>query len=446
MNDSLEILSREPIDKKSKTVDTKQFAKFTAPIESFCANTRIHLVRPDILLKNCCRLTRLFVFEQMIPSVPLRRMFYIMSKPTVPPPPCNRHIRKLMPYPPGKPIEEVQREFGLDSVVKLASNENPLGPSPRAVKAMHSAATEMHLYPDGAGFYLKQALADRLGVAPEEIILGNGSDEITTFLGQCYLGPRRGLVTSEYAFIRYKMAAEAAGAPTTVVKMKNMRHDLAAMAKAIDPRTAMICLDVPCNPTGCGLSSRTLIQFLNRVPSETIVLLDQAYHEYAAGTNSDCPDGLVLRDRFPNLVVARTFSKAYGLAGLRIGYAVARREIVGDLDRIRPPFNANRMAQAAALAALDDKAHLRRAIQANARGMKQLEEGFQALGLKSWPSQANFILVDVGGDGREVFHELLKLGVVTRPMAGYGLTRCLRISIGTAAENRRCLNALGKVL
>ena len=362
-----------------------------------------------------------------------------------PPPPINRHLRKLLPYPPGKPIEEVRREFGLETVHKLASNENPLGPSPRAIEAMQAVAGEMNLYPDGSAFYLKQALAARLDVKPEELILGNGSDEVMLLLALAYLGRGRGLVTSDYAFVRYRMAAELAGGPVHLAPMRDMHHDLDALAGAVGPQTAMICLDVPCNPTGTSVGRHDFLTFMRHVPAEVMVVLDQAYYEYAGG-DKDYPDGLKLRRRFPNLMVLRTFSKAYGLAGLRIGYGVARPEIVSDLDRVRPPFNANRMAQAAALAALDDKAHLRRSVESNARGLAQLEQGFKALGLKTWPSKANFVLVDVGADGREVFQELLKRGVVTRPMAGYGLTTCLRISIGRPAANRACLGALAKVL
>jgi histidinol-phosphate aminotransferase len=361
------------------------------------------------------------------------------------PPKLNSHLKRLFPYPPGRPVEEVQREFGLTDVVKLASNENPLGPSPKALKAMGDAAGEMHFYPDGNGFYLKQALARRLGIAAGEIALGNGSDEITGFLAQAYLGPGRGLVTSNYAFVRYRMAAELVRAPVTLVPMKGMRHDVKAIARAVKATTAMVCLDVPCNPTGGSLTTREVVWLLKRLPSRTILMLDQAYHEYCAD-EADYPDGPALRREWPNLVVTRTFSKAYGLAGLRIGYAVARPEIVTDLDRIRPPFNTNRMAQAAALAALGDTAHLRRSVRVNAAGKRQLERGFDNLGVRRWPTHANFILIDIGCDGRAAFVELQRLGVIVRPMAGYGLASCLRVSIGTREENRMCLVAMGEVL
>lgn len=368
-----------------------------------------------------------------------------MAQQPAPVPQLNPHLKTLAPYPPGKPIEEVKREFGLDSVIKLASNENPLGPSPKALKAMAKVAAEMNLYPDGAAFYLKEALAQRLGIAADEIVMGNGSDEITVFLAQAYLNPARELITSTYSFVRYPMAAALAGARCTLIPMKDMKHDLNAIAAACGPDTAIVCLDLPCNPTGTIVTKRELTKFLEKVPRETIVVLDQAYFEFAAD-DPNFPDGLALRKKFPNLVVMRTFSKAYGLAGLRIGYAVTRPEIVHDLERVRPPFNANRLAQAAALAALDDVTHLKRTMDNNAKGLKLFEDGFKKMGLKSWPSWANFILVDIGRSGPETFKALLALGVVTRPMAGYGLTNFLRISIGTAAENRRCLAALKQVL
>lgn len=367
------------------------------------------------------------------------------KKTTVAPPKIRKHLEKIQPYPPGKPIEEVQREYGLDSVIKLASNENPCGPSPKAVKAMQAAAGEMHLYPDGGGFYLKDALAGKIGVKADEILLGNGSDEIVAFLAMAYLTPRRGLITSKYSFVRYRMAAELVGAPCTLVEMDDLCHDLDAIAAAVDKNTAMICLDIPCNPTGTLVTKRQMTAFLDKVPKDVIVVLDQAYFEFAE-SDPKFPDGLKLRKRFPNLIVLRTVSKAYGLAGMRLGYMVSRPEIVTDINRIRPPFNTNRMIQIGTIAALEDKAHLHKTLTTNAKGMAALEKGFAKLGLKSWPSYANFILVDMGRDCREVFEALLREGVVTRPMAGYGLGTCVRFSIGMPAENRRCLAALKKVL
>jgi histidinol-phosphate aminotransferase len=357
----------------------------------------------------------------------------------------NRHLKPLKPYPPGKPVEEIQRVYGLDDVIKLASNENPIGPSPKVVGVMASLAPGMNVYPDGSGYFLKKDIATHLGIREEELILGNGSDDITTFLAQCYLNRRRGMITSNYAFVRYRMAAMAMDAPLTLVPMKNMRHDLESISRAVDRSTAMVCLDIPCNPTGTIVNRRQIVRFMNRMPDDVLVVLDQAYFEYAIA-DPDYPDGLELRKRYPNLIVTRTFSKAYGLAGLRIGYAVADPDLIADLDRVRPPFNTNRMAQAAARAALSDRAHLRKCIKVNRAGMQQLEKGFVSLDLKYWPSHANFILVDVGRDCLEVYESLLRAGVITRPMDGLGLVNCLRISIGKSGENRRCLAALRKSL
>lgn len=376
-------------------------------------------------------------------------------------PPLLRHLLSLQAYPPGKPIEEVQRETGLADVVKLASNENPLGPSPKAVAAMQAAAGEMNLYPDGGGFYLKRKLAAALtdalaartaspsaGVAPEEIVLGNGSDEITLFLALCYLEAGRSIVTSQYAFVRYRMAAQLAGAETKLVPMPDFRHDAAALAAAVDETTQLIFIDNPCNPTGAMMNAEELKSLLEAVPPRVLVVVDEAYYEFASDDEA-YPDTLALREEFPNLIVTRTFSKAYGLAGLRIGYGIARPEVVRDLDRVRPPFNTNRMAQAAALAALDDTAHLERSLANNKKGMSYLADEFDSLGLTVVPSWGNFYLVDfssTGQSGAAIAEALMARGIIIRPMAGYGLTSHARISIGTAEENERLIAELGEVI
>ncbi len=356
----------------------------------------------------------------------------------------HKHLANVAPYPPGKPIEEVQREFGLKEVIKLASNENPLGPSPKALKAMAAAAREMNLYPDGAGYYLKRGIAKRLGVGEDEIILGNGSDEITLFLALCYLGPGRSIVTSDYAFVRYRMAAELMNARAKLVPMRDFRHDTAALGKAVDDSTVLLFLDNPCNPTGAMTTRRELARLLADVPRRVLVVVDEAYYEYACG-DADYPDTLALRRKHPNLIVTRTFSKAYGLAGLRIGYGIARKEVVADLERVRPPFNTNRMAQAAALAALSDSGHLKKSVANNEHGKKYLAGEFRKLGLRFIPTWANFILVDLsprGISGSELYEKLLRRGVIVRPMGGYGLKTFVRISIGTGEENRRLAEAL----
>ncbi len=358
--------------------------------------------------------------------------------------PLHPHLKGLAPYPPGKPIEEVQREFGLKEVVKLASNENPLGPSPRAMKAMSRVADEMNLYPDGAGYYLKQGIAKKLSVTPEEIVLGNGSDEITLFLALCYLGKDRSIVTSNYAFIRYTMAATLMNARTKIVPMRDFRHDVAGIIKAVDKTTAIVFVDSPCNPTGAILTQSELETLLKKIPSHVLVVLDEAYYEFARADKS-YPDSLALRKRYPNLIVTRTFSKAYGLAGLRIGYGIAPAAVTHDLDRVRPPFNTSRMAQAATLAALDDAAHLRRVIANNEKGKAQLNVALTRLGFRCLPSWGNFILAEVPKDcppGAELYASLLRKGVIVRPMDGYGLKRHVRVSIGLPRENKSLIRAL----
>ncbi len=364
------------------------------------------------------------------------------------PPPLRPHLKSLAPYLPGKPIEEVERELGLAGVIKLASNENPLGPSPKAVRAMADVLSEMNLYPDGGGYNLKRELARRLNVRPEEIILGNGSDEVTLFLALCYLGPGRSMVTSQYAFLRYEMAGRLAEAETRLVPMKDLRHDTRALAAAVDASTTLLFIDNPCNPTGTILRRSELARLARDLPSSLLIVLDEAYHEFAAN-DPDYPDGLALRRRHPNLIVTRTFSKAYGLAGLRIGYGVADPTVVADLERVRPPFNVNRIAQAAALAALGDRAHLRRSVLNNERGKRYLGVAFGRLGLAFTPTHANFFLVDFGSrglSGATVYERLLRRGVVVRPMGGYGLKSHVRVSIGAPEENRRLVAELKALL
>ncbi|MBI1784998.1 histidinol-phosphate transaminase, partial [Candidatus Sumerlaeota bacterium] len=309
-------------------------------------------------------------------------------------------------------------------------------------------AREMNLYPDGAGFYLKQALATKLKVLPEEIILGNGSDEITIFLALSFLGAGRSIVTSNYAFVRYIMAAKLVNAAAKIVPMKNFRHDIEGIIKAVDSTTAMVFLDSPCNPTGSIITRRELSRLLKSIPPRVLIMMDEAYYEFACG-DSDYPDTLALRKKHSNLIVTRTFSKAYGLAGLRIGYGVAPAGVVRDLDRVRPPFNTNRMAQSAAIAALDDKAHLRRSVANNKRGKKFLCTAFTRLGLKFVPTWGNFILVDLNGkysSGADLYQALLRRGVIVRPMGGYGLVNNVRISIGSAGENEKLVRALESIL
>jgi histidinol-phosphate aminotransferase len=356
----------------------------------------------------------------------------------------RKHINSIAPYPPGKPIEDVQREYGLDSVIKLASNENPCGPSPKAIKAMMKAASEMHLYPDGNGFYLKEALSKRFKFPTEMIILGNGSDEISDMLAVAYLGTENNLVCSQYDFISYKLAAQSMGAGCKEVPLKDWRVDVDGLLNAIDAKTKLVCIANPSNPIGTMLTKKELDHFFANVPSTTLVMLDEAYVEYVE--SREYCEGMKYLKKCPNLIVTRTFSKVYGLAGLRIGYGFTNPEVVKNLDRVRTPFNANRMSQLAAIAALDDGAFIKRSVETNQKGRKLLYDAFTKMGLSYVPSQTNFILVDTARPGAAVNESLLRQGVIVRPLAGYGLPQHIRITIGTPAENRRLIASLKKTL
>jgi histidinol-phosphate aminotransferase len=354
-------------------------------------------------------------------------------------------LQTLPVYQPGRPIEEVARELGLDpdSIIKLASNENPLGPSRLAVAAMRKAAGTVNLYPDGNAFYLKRKLAAKLGVAPENLVLGNGSNEVLEMLGHMLLSPEAEAVVSQYCFAVYPIVTALFGAQLKVVPAKDYGHDLDAMLAAISPRTRIVFVANPNNPTGTTVAPADLEKFVGAVPPEVVVALDEAYIEFL-----EEPLDLVSKireGRLPNVILMRTFSKIYGLAGLRLGYGIANPEFIAQLEKIRQPFNINLLAQAGAIAALDDTAHAEKTRQVNKRGLKLYSRQFRKMGLEYVPSEANFILVRVG-DGQRTFNELQKLGVITRPMGGYQLPEWIRISIGTPKENKRCLEALQSVL
>jgi histidinol-phosphate aminotransferase len=367
-----------------------------------------------------------------------------MAKKTQNMPQPKSFIPKIMPYPPGKPIDEVQREYGLDSVIKLASNENPLGPSPKAIQAMQKAAADMHIYPDGNGYYLKEALEKKFSVGADHIILANGSDEISDMIVTAYVRQSDSVVVSEHDFISYKLGAMTAGAAVKDVPLKDWHTDLNAVAKAVDSKTRLVCIANPMNPVGSMTTRKDFEAFMKKVPGDVLVLLDQAYAEYV--DNGNYFEGTRYLKQYPNLIVTRTFSKAYGLAGLRIGYGFAHPEIIKNFDRVRPPFNVNRMAQFTALAALGDKAHIERSVKSNNQGRKTLEEAFEKLGIEYVPSFTNFILVNVARNVAEVTESLLRQGVIVRPMAGYGLPTHIRVTIGRAGENRRFLTALRRTL
>ncbi|MFZ3155522.1 histidinol-phosphate transaminase [Pseudomonas sp.] len=355
-------------------------------------------------------------------------------------------VQQLSPYVPGKPVDELARELDLDpaSIVKLASNENPLGPGAKALEAIRSELNDLTRYPDGNGFELKSRLAERCGVQLSQVTLGNGSNDILDLVARAYLAPGLNAVFSQYAFAVYPISTQAVGAQGKVVPAKDHGHDLEAMLAAIDANTRVVFIANPNNPTGTWFGPDALERFLARVPSNVLVVLDEAYIEYAEGDK--LPDGLAYLARYENLLVSRTFSKAYGLAALRVGYAISSAQIADVLNRVRQPFNVNSLALAAACAALDDADYLAQSRQLNDAGMAQLEAGLRELGLSWIPSKGNFIAVDFGRDTAAINQALLRAGVIVRPVAGYGMPNFLRVSIGLPAENARFLEALAKVL
>lgn len=354
------------------------------------------------------------------------------------------HIAGLVPYPPGKPIEELERELGISGSIKLASNENPLGPSPKAVAAIRACLDKLHRYPDGSCHYLAQALAAKLAVAPAQLVFGNGSNEIIGLLAAAFLGPGDEVVSSHPTFLVYQSVVQAAGGINRVAPLAEMRHDLDAILDAITPRTRLIFLDNPNNPTGSVFSAAEFEAFLAKVPETVIVVLDEAYVDFVEpGLQLDARQYL---ERPVPVVALRTFSKAYGLAGLRVGYGLMRAEIAGYLHRVRQPFNVNAPAQVGALAALDDEEHYRRTLELTRREMARLAAAVTELGCRAFPSQTNFFLIDVGGDGRRLYEHLLRQGVIVRAMNAYGYPGYIRLTIGTPAENDRFLASLAKSL
>lgn len=357
---------------------------------------------------------------------------------------ANPGVEGLHPYQPGKPVEELERELGISNSVKLASNENPLGLGPKARAAIERALPELARYPDANGFALKAKLADKLGVHSEQLILGNGSNELIDLVFHTFVSPGQQVVYSQYTFIVYALATQAHGAEAVVVPARDFGHDLEAMAAAITPATRLVCITNPNNPTGTFVGAAEIRAFMDKVPAQVLVVLDEAYTEYVA--EDERIPSIDWLARYPNLIVSRTFSKAYGLAGLRVGYMVCHPELVAVLNRVREPFNCNSLALAAAEAALDDEDYLNQAVELNRREMARYEAFFQEQGLKYIPSRANFITLDLQREAGPVYEALLREGVIVRPIAGYGLPTCLRISIGLEHENQRCLEALAKVL
>jgi histidinol-phosphate aminotransferase len=354
------------------------------------------------------------------------------------------NIASLVPYPPGKPIEELEREYGISGSIKLASNENSLGPSPKAVAAIAGALTKLHRYPDGSCFYLGNRLAAKLGVRPEEIVFGNGSNEIIGLLIATFLQPGEEVITSHPTFLVYQMMVQAQGGVNRVVPLKEMSHHFPAILKAITDRTRLIFLDNPNNPTGTAFSAADFEAFLAAVPDYVIVVLDEAYVDFVdADLRLDVHTYLYKKTP---VVALRTFSKAYGLAGLRIGYGLMREELAGYLHRLRQPFNVNQLAQIGALAALDDEEHYQQTLTVTTEGMIWLHREIARLGCRPLPSQANFFLVDIGGSGKKLYERMLTKGVIIRPMHAYGYPNYIRITVGLPEENERLVRAMAEAL
>ena len=361
-------------------------------------------------------------------------------------------VQSLHPYQPGKPESELQREYGLDEIVKLASNENPLGPSPKAVAALQNCMAHLARYPDGNGFELKHVLAARHNVPADWITLGNGSNDVLELLARAFLTEQTEAIFSQHSFAVYPIATQAVGARARVARAYSANHampyghDLDAFADEINDKTRLIFVANPNNPTGTWNTANEVQTFLERVPEHALVVVDEAYFEYVEDT--DYITAIPWINDYPNLVVTRTFSKAYGLAGLRMGYAVSQEQIADLLNRVRQPFNVNSLAMAAALAALDDDEYLEHSRHTNQAGMLQLRGALERMGLRCLPSVANFLCVDLGQErlGVDVFNALLPHGVIVRPIANYSLPHFIRITIGTEQENNKLLRALQAVL
>jgi histidinol-phosphate aminotransferase len=350
------------------------------------------------------------------------------------------NIKNIKPYVPGKPMEELERELGISGCIKLASNENPLGPSPKAVAAVKKAVLGLNRYPDGSGFYLSRALAKACGTDPENIILGNGSNELIELLVRTFVRNGDEVISADPSFVVYTMITQAAGGTNVVVPCRDLRHDLDAMAERITPKTRLVFIANPNNPTGTMNTRAEMDRFMERVPEGVLVAVDEAYCEYV--THSDYPDSLEYLRAGRNLIALRTFSKIYGLAGLRIGYGITTPEIAEYLNKVRQPFNTNALAQVGALAALSDRRHVEKSVALNNEGKQFIYQSFQRLGVAYAPTEANFIFFETGLDGRELYDALLRQGVIVRPMGG----KRLRVTIGLPEENARFTAELEKLI
>lgn len=356
----------------------------------------------------------------------------------------REELLAIKPYVPGKPIEEVKREVGIDDVIKLASNENPLGPSKKAIETMQEVATEVNIYPDGNCHALRRALSDKLEVQGEELIFGNGSDGILSLIAKAFIDTEDEVIMASPSFSQYEFATNVMGGEIITVPLEDYTHDLTAMLDVINEKTKVVFVCNPNNPTGTIVTESEVDSFLAEVPEDVIVVFDEAYNEYV--TTDEYPDTINYLADYDNIIILRTFSKAYGLAGLRIGYGIANSELIGYMDRVRHPFNVNLMAQKTALAALKDKTHLNKSRKVNSKGKEYLYREFDRLGLDYIPTETNFILVDVGRDAEDVFDKMMQQGVIIRNAQAFGYETKIRVTIGTKEQNERLINTLEKVL
>ncbi len=354
---------------------------------------------------------------------------------------ANPNIADLNPYQPGKPIAELRREYGITDIIKLASNENPLGPSPKAIAAIKSDLEDLSRYPDGNGFELKQKLANKLSIKSDQITLGNGSNDVLVLAAQAFLTPTDNAIYTQHAFVVYSIAIKVAGATGICAPTKNFGHGLNETLQLINDQTKLIFIPNPNNPTGTWIDKNQLRLFIKTVPDNVIILIDEAYHEYMLA-EPDYESTISWVNEFPNLIVTRTFSKIYGLAGLRLGYSVSSPEISDLLNRVRQPFNVNSLALTAACAALDDHDYVQQGLNNNQQGMQQLTEGLTKLGIPYLPPAGNFITIDIQRPANTLFETLLKQGIIVRPLESYQMPNHLRISIGLPEENQRLLQAL----
>ncbi len=354
------------------------------------------------------------------------------------------NIEKLVPYPPGKPLEELEREYGISGSIKLASNENAWGPSPKAVTAIKEALDNLHRYPDGSCYYLSQSLAHKTGMGPEEIVFGNGSNEIIGLLVDAFLQPGEEVITSHPTFLMYQKFVQIQGGTNKVVELKDMQHDLEGILAAVTDKTRLIFLDIPNNPTGTIVKKEIFDTFLEQLPAQVIVALDEAYVDFVDPAERIDAQSYIKQQK--PVVALRTFSKAYGLSGLRLGYGLMAAEIADYLNRVRQPFNVNSLAQVGGIAALQDEEYYQLTLQRTRQGIAWLSQEVTKLGCRPMPTHTNFFLIDVGGDAKSLYEHMLYKGVIVRPMQAYGYPNFIRITVGREAENQRFVKALADSL